>query len=1755
MATPPITGPTKTNLDIAMQLAATMSQISEQLSQQTDAYQRQVELVEALCKAQECFGNIDPSKIKDISNALKVAHGDSEKFGKSITTTTELTGKLGEALEKAAAWAKTLSVPAQFINGFKSGLAISGQMFSGIMSLGASAFELLKNIGGIILSMPGRIIDFFASKSGGGGTDEYRQGLEEVRKEFGNLEVGTSAAIKNMTESMKNFGESGVSFGKVFGHGRAGMATLLKENLELAKEMGSNFRSLAASIGANSREFTILRKATGMTGVEAGALQLQADSTGQSLGNMVKSMSIKLAQAEQTFGISTKEFGRDINAMLKETATFGQVAPDVMIKTSAYVKKLGISIETLKKTMDASFTFEDAAQQAATLSEAFGMNIDSMKLFSEADPTKKLDQIRQSFFQAGKSVESLNIHEMKALSNATHLSDEELRRSFAMKNRGVSQASLNEQMKKGQKTEMTQQEAMVTLAKSIERLSSSGGGAGGGGFLDHFLKGFERGIERSAVFKSIVHNLERAFRVVEYAGREVGAMFLDMFPGMQDFMHGLADMLDPDKFRVLMAKVVDAFREFFGLLQTDPEGGFSTFMTRLKTIFLDFFSAESPAGSQFLNGLRDFFKTLGILFVQGLKYALESLGMLLQGIIDYMKDPSSLNAGAAAAGDGLKGMFVQAFHYAAQQLIPVLSQIGDLFVVLLKTLYEKYIHPHLRMIILGALAFTFGPALVMGFVQGVMTALLGAAIPAIIAAIRGSSALSAAAGGGGGGGLVNRGGGNFGFSNWGSGTGSAAGKVQAAAPGMAKMAAAVAIFILAAGLLLAQVILLAAMAKHFHVSPAELAIFGLAMAAIAGFFWGLLRVQFFEKLEAFGKKITWEAVRKIGVALLAMNALALAIGGSMAALIWALGGTNRDKLQTVMLVFRAFVELIMEMTIVLGILFMLGLAASAAPPWGAAAIAGLVAVGFAAVAVILTAIAELATTTISRFASRTAGLDAAAVATILTIIKAFAGLIEQLANVFVRVQQSSEMLPEGATAINPLKKVEDLLKALIDSIGGVIISLGTMTGDPNVLKEKAAIFSTIATGLGALLAPITALMGDISNDFFASGSAAAAKEAGDLMISAINVLANPTDGIIPKLMNQIKEFASGNIEPSRLSAAAGVFTSLATGLGTLIKGLGDFSEGFGGSMSVSMSGIELSNPAAKFEGLQMLVRDLFPKISEAMKGILDVVIPLGNSVTNSEGLKSIGTIMEAVSTLMGGVITAMGSFMAGSSGGVGTWAADWISGQTSAELAEQKIGTMKAKFESILGVVKDFLIGADGHSGLMGTIQTMINTIPADPEKVKGLAVVGELLKSITSVIPPIITATSEMTAHLRPGKDIDPEQIRQAGIATSGIMTSLSTSFTTLFTALPSLITQLSAMNLPPNIESQVQKISGVFELLKTLASITTGFTITQGGNYHRQANIWGEVFEPMIQLLALFVIPFGSNVPGVPNSEGHRGSFDAVLQGLAALVIPPGIEGKIASMKTVFESIKSISEASKALREIGTESTAAVPAHVMEIPLTNMARILTGITSNEATSGVPNPLMHQESWTLLETVADTLTGKAPLVTAIKDSYAQFSAALIAMTTLPTVSADQVVAFRLGAQAQGDLLNYMNNVFGSASTANAMTESIGVITSNLRGGLVTGLSSMVSAYQDFTRDLIVLSELPTIETTLETVGVRLQARNLQRIERGAVNVQLNVNIRLEAAQVTQALYNFKNTRGTAAGEGDWSDNAFIASPASTTNN
>ena len=66
-----------------------------------------------------------------------------------------------------------------------------------------------------------------------------------------------------------------------------------------------------------------------------------------------------------------------------------------------------------------------------------------------------------------------------------------------------------------------------------------------------------------------MRNIRKSLRVVFQAGKQIGKMFMKLFPGMQQFMKGLKNLFSPKKFKGLMGDVKKIFKSFFLDLNKD----------------------------------------------------------------------------------------------------------------------------------------------------------------------------------------------------------------------------------------------------------------------------------------------------------------------------------------------------------------------------------------------------------------------------------------------------------------------------------------------------------------------------------------------------------------------------------------------------------------------------------------------------------------------------------------------------------------------------------------------------------------------------------------------------------------------------------------------------------------------------------------------------------------------------------------------------------------------------------------------------------------------------------------------------------------------------------------------------------------------------------------------------------------------------------------------------------------------------------
>ena len=1786
-------GPTADNLKIAQQLLSAMSQISVQLESQTKSYRSQADLVESLCKAQECFGKIDSNKIKDISDGLKKAQENTKSFSDELVNSEAEAEKLRGKTAELAAEARKVVIADEFKAGLQSGLNLTKALFGSLMRIGSTGLSGIVGIGKALLSIPGSILNFFQSNAGGG-TDPWREALEELRDKFGSLQVGTSKAVLGMMHNVNQFNDSGLRLGRVFGYGRAGAAAAMKEFMKIAEEMGPmgmRFLNATASI---SGQLLVLTKSTGLTGDALRTLQISADNGGESVATAVQKMSVELVRAQRTFNISVKEMGKDLEVMMKDVGTFGIMSRDTMIKTSVYARKLGLSMEALKKVMDKTLNFEDTANMAGGLAEAFNMNIDAMKMMKAQTPAEKLDQLREAFFRTGKNIDQMSIAERKHLSNLTGLSEEETRIAFAQKNRALSGAAVDAQMKKSQKTQITQEQAMHELADSIKRLTQSGSGMKGG-FFDTFFKGFETGILRSREFRKVSREIQRDMVIVKQAGISVGRMFVQYFPGIKQVLDALGDMFAPAKFRRMMDSVRWIFLKFFTDLQRDPKAGVQSFMKNMKKAFFSFFDSSSGAGRSFLDGMKKFWKAFGAIAIEGLRFGIESIRDAAKGITGFLKNPRSFMEGASKAGSGISGAIAQAFSYAVKELWPVMKEAGIAVGEMLMTVLTDYVGPFLRRhaLAIGATLFgmIFGPA----FIRAGIATLLG--------------------GGGGGGGIFSAIAGAVGrVFNFTGGADAAEKKAeeqrsvaqsfQNTLKKTASSASGILLGITAlAGImyiLMPAFTALLSFINSNHITAANVGVALLAVAGIAALIIGMEKLKFFDSLKKLGEIAQQgfiEMAIGVGVVLLAL----VPIGAAAVVVIETFSVYNESQVKTAMIAMYAMTGLFYAMIPLLVGLGLLGAAVAATGGVGLLAAA----LGMAVIGPVMNKIAEKSIEIVRLFN----GIPPEQVSTATKAIESIANVYSIIARSMVSMGLLAIIRP--STILSIVDKITTLVRQISMSVVDMIRSID-LSGDVNLLKAKAEVFSAALLGIAAIVTPITNFGKALAeNDsIFDSGEM-------ERIVMELSHLMTAMFAGIQQVVRQIGDLNLGT-NPELMKSKAEVFSVVLNGIAAIVTPITTF-----GSTIGTAAGGFFSNSADVTRVITELGISM-PIILRSVGILSTTLLRELNAITASVDpvkLKSVAevlmytlkSVMEVVITLMSvfsggrmavgaGIGGAIGSF----AGPVGTIVGTVIGGEVASMADQQEFQRKVSGVTAIFSMLKDNLKGiikavtipmrvllsspnitADSLKAVaaLGDIMKGVGSIlvgiggaaaalPQNPTSPRDLGQITALLDAITpfikgltdrvievidsfsrfnfaqidslSSVTPILSVffgfVSSFTGiiynamELMKGKS--PGEMNRIGEVLVHFINTLSNQTQNMMRGIPALVQAISSINLsgidPVALATKVTAVKAILDLVGSISAATKG--IQDVAQAHVGADASAMAINIVLPIVSLLLTMFTNQRVG-----SIIGLGDALRAGLTALsefTFPRGLTAKVDSMKSLFGLIKTISDTSASLNSLGGGGTQqAMQADVMNIPLSNLAILLTGLNSDFVFingSNWMNPLTSPEIYfDPMASMLSSLRGKGTLMVSLKNLMSEILTSTKDIAGLPVVPVSGNLGLSLANMTS--VLNSLNNYFAPSDNPESVIHLIDSITANTKGRVSHDLSTVVRRYNALSRDLANINAV-TIDASLTRLNTGLGNNRVVQVEHAAANITINLDVKLRTEDIEHALMTRSDNKASPAG-------------------
>ena len=724
-------------LQTQLALQQQINKVLADRAKQMDAIRKQIsgqaQLQKELCKAMECK-ELDglEDRIAGISSSLASAADDASKVGGALNkmgsdgqkSAGGLSGALGGALKKLSPM-KGAAVGAgmSIFKSFKGLPGLMGMVAGGIKSVAGGLF----NVGKSIVSIPFKILGGFvkAAAAGSGGVNELRQAMEKLRGEMGDLSTGEGKAVMDGFNELRSssgaLAKSGLSVGQVFGYGPGGAAKMLEAVGELAKAAGPAFSMLRDQIAGAADKMVMMNKGLGMSNEALAEMAAKAARTGGNVGDDLVEMGSMAIQMGEKFGVSAKTIGKNVSTLIENMEDFGGMSKKQLTATATYMAKLGLEAKDLQGVIGKFDDFESAAEGVSQLNQAFGIQLDTMEMMNAQNPAERIDQMRNAFHAAGKSVEDMTRAEKKLMAEQMGLSVSAMENALAVENQGIAYEDMEAAAEESEANKMSEKEVMLELAKSIEKLVH--GGQGVTGFFDAFAKGFSRGFKQNKQYRESIQAIRESLRSMVKFGREVGKVFADLMQHLGLF-DAIKRIFDPKAFSALLGMngesngiltYIKKFRD-----STKAGGDYSLgdmvkdIFTRLKEYILGPGAEGASAFSKFFENAIRF---IGSGIASLIPVALGGLQKFIEFLTAAIRDPSSLKDFGQGATSGIGGAFSDAMKEIGPALAEALPPLWDA----MKELF-------------GELFILVKPFLMSGIKKVILVAVVKAAVSALASA-------------------------------------------------------------------------------------------------------------------------------------------------------------------------------------------------------------------------------------------------------------------------------------------------------------------------------------------------------------------------------------------------------------------------------------------------------------------------------------------------------------------------------------------------------------------------------------------------------------------------------------------------------------------------------------------------------------------------------------------------------------------------------------------------------------------------------------------------------------------------------------------------------------------------------------------------------------------------------------------------------------------------------------------------------------
>ena len=608
---------------------------------------------QSLNDAAESVDRLNNSSLEDLVSQLDDVNDKAEE---SRGIFSKIGGLLGKVIKGAAL------VGAFAIEKFFS-------ILKGIYSIGKTVVSTLFSIVGVIwdlgkalLSIPFKAFDWLVAKaqSMGGGGNEYAQAIQNIKKEYGDLNQIAPKTIMSMARNTASLAEVGIKARRVYGN----LGERMKEMLEFSQKLGPLFESFAGELEETGLKIPTLAKGMGLADEQALTVAQRAKTLGIKMQDQFLNIHKMSWTLGKNYGNATKLLNRDVAIAMKDVKRFGGATEAQMMGAAVYARSLGLELDKISGILDAFDTFEGAADVASKLAQTWGVQIDPFALLNEQDPVAIVDAIKQGFANSGKDITQFNRAEKDLLSQLTKLSPEITQQALSLHNQGVALEDVMKDANTASKSFSTLDGALEQLRGSIELIVQSGSMPQFTGFFDAWWQGIQRGIELNPQFRGLFRDIRQGLRFTFYDAKRVFDAFVENFPGVKDMIQGLRELFNPAKIGGLIRGINN---EIISFLRNLKEGKvtFSSLMSGITKQFENYLGGAEKGGSRFLEGLGAFGETVAKIAGSIIEWIGTAIADGIKWLTDFIHDPSKylnpaiagVEAGAKAIGQGATSLW------------------------------------------------------------------------------------------------------------------------------------------------------------------------------------------------------------------------------------------------------------------------------------------------------------------------------------------------------------------------------------------------------------------------------------------------------------------------------------------------------------------------------------------------------------------------------------------------------------------------------------------------------------------------------------------------------------------------------------------------------------------------------------------------------------------------------------------------------------------------------------------------------------------------------------------------------------------------------------------------------------------------------------------------------------------------------------------------------------------------------------------